>query len=251
MHIRLFFAALMIGASCFAQTKATTAPTTAESVAHIGSVPPPDAPLPPNMTRIFDGKSLEGWKQFPPDSWTTKNGVLASLGVARGLIRTTKEYDRYRVVFDVRHVSGKPDHRAGVLVFCNPAAVDAKDPNKPSTTLDGVQFQVPNGGHWDYRPGRNVGGNDVFTRTGKPTFDEHQWSRVEILVDPKSGTARMAVAQPPGSKAVELLTFKDESAGRKGPFALQMHNKGLFDEYANLAIEENPPSDELVTTKGQ
>jgi hypothetical protein len=61
----------------------------------------------------------------------------------------------------------------------------------------------------------------------------------------------MAVAQPPGSKALEVLTFKDEAAGRLGPFALQMHNKGLFDEYANLAIEEEPASDELVTTKGQ
>jgi hypothetical protein len=59
----------------------------------------------------------------------------------------------------------------------------------------------------------------------------------------------MAVAQPPGSKAVEVLDFKDPPAGQKGPFALQMHNKGLFDEYANIAIEENPASDELITTK--
>jgi hypothetical protein len=28
-----------------------------------------------------------------------------------------------------------------------------------------------------------------------------------------------------------------------------MHNKGLFDEYANIAIEENPASDELITIK--
>jgi hypothetical protein len=46
-----------------------------------------------------------------------------------------------------------------------------------------------------------------------------------------------------------VLTFKDETAGRKGPFALQMHNKGLFDEYADIAIEENPATDELLTTK--
>jgi len=59
----------------------------------------------------------------------------------------------------------------------------------------------------------------------------------------------MAVAQPPGSKAVEVLNFKDPEAGKKGPFALQMHNAGLFDEYANIAIEVNPTGDELITTK--
>jgi hypothetical protein len=59
----------------------------------------------------------------------------------------------------------------------------------------------------------------------------------------------MAVAQPPGGDAIEVLDFKDPTAGRKGPFALQMHNKGLFDEYANVAIELDPKGDELITVK--
>jgi hypothetical protein len=201
------------------------------------------------MTKIFDGKTLAGWRQIPPDSWTVKHNILASLGSARGVIYTEKSYDRYRVIFDVRHVYGKPDHRAGVLVFCDATRATPKDGEKQSTTLDGVQFQVPNGGHWDYRQGKNNSGKEFFTRVVNPKFDERQWSRVEILVDPKSGVARMAVAQPPGSKAVEVLMFKDATAGRSGPFALQMHNRGLFDEFANIAVEENPAGDELVTTK--
>jgi hypothetical protein len=28
-----------------------------------------------------------------------------------------------------------------------------------------------------------------------------------------------------------------------------MHNKGLFDEYANIAIEVDPAKDELITVK--
>lgn len=59
----------------------------------------------------------------------------------------------------------------------------------------------------------------------------------------------MAVAQPVGAKAVEVLQFKDPTAGRKGAFALQMHNRGLFDEFANIAIEENPTVDGLITVK--
>jgi hypothetical protein len=57
------------------------------------------------------------------------------------------------------------------------------------------------------------------------------------------------VAQPPGSEAVEVVDFDVPDAGKTGPFALQMHNKGLFDEYANITIEENPATDELATTK--
>jgi hypothetical protein len=70
-----------------------------------------------------------------------------------------------------------------------------------------------------------------------------------ILVDPAGGVARMAVAQPVGSPAVEVLNFKDAAAGRRGPFALQMHNKGLFDEFANIAIEVDPAINDLITTK--
>jgi hypothetical protein len=201
------------------------------------------------MRRIFDGKVLQGWMQVPPDSWVARNGVLASRGSGRGVIYTTESFGRYRVIFDVRHVYGgigKNDHRACVLVFCTaPEPQDAK----PLDALAGIQFQPPNGGSWDYREGHNNGGKGLFTRLEHPKFDEHRWSRVEILVDPTNGTARMAVAQPPGSKAIEVLDFKDPSAGRAGPFAIQMHNKGLYDEYANLAVEADPRDDDLITTK--
>jgi hypothetical protein len=256
MRTRTVVAAMVILAmtrgsgSLFAQSSApSTSPTTKESIANIAAIPAPAAPLPSGMTRIFDGKTLAGWRQIPPDSWTVKNNILASLGSARGVIFTEKSYERYRVIFDVRHVYGKPDHRAGVLVFCDATRATPKEGEKQSTTLDGVQFQIPNGGHWDYRQGKNNSGKEFFTRVVNPKFDEQHWSRVEILVDPKSGVARMAVAQPPGSKAVEVLVFKDATAGRAGPFALQMHNRGLFDEFANIAIEENPSEDELLTTK--
>jgi 3-keto-disaccharide hydrolase len=226
---------------------AADAPTTAP--AELAATPPPEAPLPPGMTRIFDGKTTEGWKQFPLDSWVAKNGVLASRGVGRGVIYTAKSFGRYRIVFDMRHVYGgvgKNDHRACVLVFCT--APQTED-EKPLDALAGIQFQPPNGGSWDYRKGHNNGGKGLFTRLEHPKFEEAGWSRIEILVDPATGTARMAVAQPPGTKAVEVLDFKDPTAGRAGPFALQMHNKGLYDEYANIAVEEDPKGDELITTK--
>ena len=175
--------------------------------------------------------------------WTVKDGSMASTGSGRGVIYTAQDFTRYRILFTMRHVSGSPDHQACVLVFCTRPA-----PNeKPLDALGGIQFQVPNGGHWDYRPGQNNSGSN-FTTVTKTHFDPHAWSRVEILVDATKGTARMAVAQPPESKAIEVLSFNNLAAGRPGPFALQMHNAGLFDEYKDITVEPNPKDDNLITT---
>ncbi len=179
--------------------------------------------------------------------WTVKDengsGVMASTGEGRGVIYTLHDYSRFRWIFTMRHVSGNPDHQACVLIFCTRPAPDAI----PLDALGGIQFQVPRGGHWDYRPGHNNSGKGEFTEVTKVNFDPHQWSRVEIVADSSTGKARMAVAQPVGSKAVEVLDFSDPTAGKVGPVALQMHNSGLFDEYKDLTIEVNPASMDLIT----
>jgi hypothetical protein len=70
-----------------------------------------------------------------------------------------------------------------------------------------------------------------------------------VLVNADAGTARMAVAQPVGAKAVEVLDFKVPGSGLKGPFSWQIHNAGLFDEYKDVQIEVNPTVNDLITTK--
>ena len=57
----------------------------------------------------------------------------------------------------------------------------------------------------------------------------------------------MAVAQPLGSKAIELVDFSDPTAGRTGPIAFQMHNAGLFDEYKDVTVESDPADNNLLT----
>jgi hypothetical protein len=194
---------------------------------------------------IFNGRSLEGWIQVPADSWTVKDGAMASLGAGRGVIYSKDDYTRYRLVFVMRHISGKPDHQACVLIFCT----RPEEGKKGLDALAGIQFQPPNGGHWDYRPGHNNSGKALFMAVPHPKFDPKEWCQVELLVDATAGTARMAVAQPVGAKAVEVLHFKDAAAGKIGPIGWQMHNKGLFDEYKDVRIEIDPAGDELITTK--
>ena len=176
--------------------------------------------------------------------WEAKDGAIAeSAGVGRGVLYTAKDYGSYRLTFTMRHVKGSPDHEACVLIFCQRPQGD----DVPLDALGGIQFQVPNGGHWDYRVGMNNAGDAYFTKVTKTKVDSHQWSGVELLVDATRGTARMAVAQPVGSKAVEVTDFKDATTGRVGPIALQMHNAGLFDEDKDWRMEVDPKEDRLLT----
>jgi hypothetical protein len=178
--------------------------------------------------------------------WIVKDGVMADTGVDRGVLYTKNDYSRYRLMFTVRHVSGtKPDHMPCVLFF----GTRPEEGKKPLDALAAVQIQPPPGYTWDYRPGHNNAGKGEFTSHPHPKFDPREWSRVEILVDASKGTARMAVAQPPGSKAVEAVDFHDPTAGKTGPFAIQIHNKGLFDEYKDITVEVDPKDDELITVK--
>jgi hypothetical protein len=177
--------------------------------------------------------------------WIVKDGAMASTGAGRGVIYTANDYSRYRLTFTMRHVSGNPDHQACVLIFCSRPQAD----EKPLDALGGIQFQVPNGGHWDYRPGKNNSGGDEFVPANKVRYDVHEWSRVEIIADAAKGTAKMAVSQPLGTKAAEVLDFHDATAGKTGPIAWQMHNAGLFDEYKDVRIEPDPKEDELITVR--
>jgi hypothetical protein len=209
-----------------------------------------DAPaaVPEGMTSLFDGKTLDSWIQIPPKSWIVKDGAMASTGAGRGVIYTKEDYGNYRLMFTMRHVmpaaKQKGDHQPCILIFCTRPAQGEKGLD----ALGGIQFQVPNGSHWDYRPGQNKSGKG-FKSPARTKFDNKQWFRVEILVDAEAGTARMAVAQPVGAKAVENLDYKMPEAGKKGPVAWQMHNKGLLDEYKDVVIEVNPKVKDLITTK--
>ena len=219
-------------------------PETAEQVARLS---PQQNPRGPQLARLnkllLEDAYPEELGHSTLTGWTVRDGAMVSTGAGRGVIYTTGDYSRYRLIFAMRHVSGNPDHQACVLIFCT----RPKPEENPLDALGGIQFQVPNGGHWDYRPGKNSAGGPEFTSVTKTHFDAHEWSRVEILADATAGTARMAVAQPPGSKAVEVLSFKDPAAGKVGPIAWQMHNAGLFDEYKDVTIEVDPKDDTLIT----
>jgi hypothetical protein len=198
-----------------------------------------------NIVSLFDGTDLNGWTQKPLNSWTvnTTDVAMASLGSGRGFIYANNTYRFYRLQFEVRHLGvtgGNKDHKSCMVFFGTSPSLDA---------MGGIQFQYPNGGDWDYRPGVNKGGGPHFTVLPHPTLDSLQWVSIELLVDGRNGTARLAEAQPVGTKATEVMDFNDPTEAIQGYFAFQMHNSGLLDEYRNVTIEINPAVDDLITTK--
>lgn len=178
-------------------------------------------------------------------SWVVKDGAKVSSGAGRGTSHAEADCSHYRLISKVRPagvLGKKGDHQPCILIFCTrpPAGERGLD------ALGAIQFQAPNGGHWDYRPGRNNAGT-AFTRLVNPRYDNRDWFQVELLVDATKGTARMAVAIKPGTRAIENLRFNDPAAGKVGPIAWQMHNAGLLDEFKDIMIEVDPKEDRLIT----
>jgi hypothetical protein len=188
----------------------------------------------------------QGLKPAQQNAWVVKDGAMISTGAGRGTVCTAKDYTHYRLVFQIRHVSAESghDHQPCVLIFCQRPTTGTA----PLDALGGIQFQVPNGGHWDYRPGFNNGGSG-FVNPVKTGYDNHQWRQVEMLVNATTGEARMAVAPAEGMRGVENLDFKDPKAARVGPIAWQMHNAGLIDEFKDIRIEIDPKDDRLITVE--
>ncbi|SDX70907.1 protein of unknown function [Amycolatopsis xylanica] len=199
----------------------------------------------PNLVSMFDGKTLDGWTSSKDGLWSAKDGVIHGNGTARGwLYYNKKQVDTFRWIFTLKQVKG--DHKPTVLIWGKTTPV--------LNGLDSIQFQPPNGGHWDYRTGHNNGGGKLFTQYPHTSIDIKKWAQCELIGNAKTGIARMAccpLKEPAATcKGVEVLKFEDKTAGRVGPLAIQVHNSGIQDEYKNLFFEspvvQSP--DKFITT---
>ena len=199
----------------------------------------------PNLVSMFDGTTLNGWTQAKAGEWSVMNGAIHGNGTSRGWIYYNKQQvGTFRWIFNVRQLKG--NHAPTVLIWGTTMPI--------RDALSGIQFQPPNGGHWDYRPGHNNGGKGEFTQLPHTKIDIHQWAQCEIVGNMTTGVARMACcplkAGATTCKAVEVLDFKDKKAGRVGPLAIQVHNKGITDEYKSLYVESpvKQSPDKFITT---
>jgi hypothetical protein len=199
----------------------------------------------PNLVSMFNGTNLDGWTPHAAGAWTVTNGAIHGNGTSRGWIYYNQQVGTFRWIFNVRQVTG--NHAPTVLIWGTTTPI--------RDALSGIQFQPPNGGHWDYRPGHNNGGGALFKQLPHTKWDIHNWAQCEIVGNQTTGVARMACCPLSTGmttcKAVEVLDFKDPTAGRVGPLAIQVHNSGINDEFKSLYVESpvvtNP--DNFITTQ--
>jgi hypothetical protein len=224
------FAASAPTAASASAARALTAASTAAAHAGAGAAGNPYGD--PNLVSMFDGRTLDGWVASKAKSWSVKNGAMHSNGTGRGWIYyQPQQVGSFRWIFHVRQVKG--DHAPTVLIWGTTTPI--------RDALSAIQFQPPNGGHWDYRPGHNDSGGKLFTKLPHPKWDVRKWSQCEIVGDQATGVARMACCplapDAPTCQAVPVLSFTDPTAGQVGPLAIQIHNKGIQDEYRGLYLE--------------
>jgi Domain of Unknown Function (DUF1080) len=162
-------------------------------------------------------------------------GAMHSLGTARGYIYTTKTYGDFRFIFSSRLVQDPANHLPCVLFWGNSLGKDA---------LEAIQIQPPRGYMWDYRatgPTANKSPDQFETRLAQPSLSPTQWSQCEMLANQAAGTLRFACCALTGTntrcKGIEIVEFKDPTAGKQAPLALQVHNAGMIEEFKNLSVE--------------
>jgi len=199
----------------------------------------------PNLVSMFDGKTLDGWTAQKADQWSAKNGVIHGNGTSRGWLYYNKQQvGTFRWIFNVRQVKG--NHAPTVLIWGTTTPI--------RDALSAIQFQPPNGGHWDYRPGKNNGGGSLFKQLPHTKWDVKTWSQCELIGNQATGVAKMACCPLKGTaticKGTEVLDFTDKTAGQVGPLALQVHNSGIQDEYRSLYVESPVVTspDKFITT---
>jgi hypothetical protein len=206
---------------------------------------PPNPYGDPHLVSMFDGATLAGWTPSAAAGWNVADGAIHGTGTAgRGWIYYQQQAGTFRWIFDVRQVAG--NHAPTVLIWGTTTPI--------RDALSAIQFQPPNGGHWDYRPGHNNGGGKEFKQLSHPKWSVKQWSQCEIIANQSTGVARMAccplTAGSATCKATEVLDFKDATAGQVGPLAIQVHNGGIQDEYKGLYLESPVVTkpDQFITT---
>ena len=194
-------------------------------------------------TRIFDGKSLAGWKhQADTDNWTAANGILRHNGKPGDIkdLWTEKSYRDFTLVFDWRW-SGRGSKQTRPLIDADGSehgGVEVEEFDS-GVYLRGSSKSQVNLWNWP------VGSGEVYGYRK----DAKMPAEVRAGVTPKANADR-----PPGEWNRTMITLKGDRLtvslnGRvvidnaelpgipaEGPLALQHHGSAI--DFANLWVKE-------------
>lgn len=210
---------------------------------------------------LFDGKSLDGWRDFKGDSlktapWKIEKGTLASLGTgsdSTGYIVTKKEYENFIITFDWKVSKGA---NSGLLYH----VVERPQYKVPYVT--GPEYQlIDDKGFPDKIEEWQKAGADyamyVPDTTKKELKEAGEWNTSKIVFD--NGHVEHWLN---GQKIVEFEAWTDDwftrraggkwdfapeyGLARSGIFALQDHGYKIW--FKNIKVKELPrkPKQEVL-----
>jgi hypothetical protein len=115
-------AASLLAIAAISGVAATSMPDASASIASAGA----DAAVEPvfgETIRLFDGKSLDGWRAFYSDgssdaseAWSVQDGVLSCAGRPIGYLQTERLYENYELIVEWRFDPAKGAGNSGVLL---------------------------------------------------------------------------------------------------------------------------------------
>jgi len=160
---------------------------------------------------LFNGKNLDGWKNYGTEKWYVENGLLISESgpdKQYGYLATEKHYKNFVLTLKFKQ---EANGNSGVFIR---STIDG-------TKVSGWQVEVaPKGKHtggvyesygrgWLIKPEPN---KEQFLKEGK-------WNKMKIVVRGDKLTSYL--------NEVEMITITDEKIGKgEGSIALQIHDGG-------------------------
>jgi len=199
----------------------------------------PDAgifPIPPGLTKIFDGTTLTGWDGDAKWSVNTTDHAIQGHTGGFNLIKTKMVYTDFRLIVTERMVLTGPSTNHLGECFWGGAYTPG------NFAFNGcIVFIAPHGSLWDYG-----GGGNVFQGMGAGVKTD--WQQVEILAIGTTGQILAAV------DGVQTTMYTRPAKGKPSPIGLQSHadhagdTPGLI-EYKDVYVEAPPKSMTLLTLK--
>jgi len=197
-------------------------------------------------TLLFDGKTLNGWRNFRQDTitgWIVEDGTLKALGLGSdlyGYIVTDKQYENFDLTLDWKIA---PEANSGILYLVQEDTFKTPYETGPEYQLiDDVNFPQPLE-EWQ-KTGANYAMNIAENKELKPAGE---WNTARILVD--HGHVEHWLN---GKKVVEYELWSDDwksrvAAGKwkdypaycsakKGHISLQDHGSIVW--FRNIKIRE-------------
>lgn len=198
------------------------------------AAPAAKAPAAAAPVKLFDGKSLAGWKPFLPQGdpatvWSVKDGVMICSGNPVGYIQTEKEFTNYELTLKWRFDPAKGEGNSGVLL-----RVVGADTVWPKSME--AQLHSKNAGDiWNIGdfPAKADAGRTEGRRTRKehPTNEKPlgEWNEYRIVMD--GGTLELYVNGLLQNRATDVEVV---------PGRIALQSEGAHIEFKDIVLTPKP-----------